>query len=373
MTSEGETNGSSQVNMLTNHVLREPRGLDELANVWDLLPGKAASPIQRYAWVRTCAEACMAGQELCVVVVGDRERPRAVAPLVRRGSRPVRLGLLGVAQLGEPMDLLYTDSTALDFLARTLAGMGHPLCLERIPADSPAVGALRSAYRGRGVVICRPNGGCPWIPLDASWQQPEQHFSSRRRADIRRMQRRAEGLGTVSSEILSPAPKDLEAVLDEAFKVEAACWKGQQGTALAKDPIRGAFYRGYAAASCQAGILRICFLRIGGRPVAMEFAVECGDAFWLLKIGYDEEFTRCSPGTLLMLKTVQYAASRGLRSYEFLGNVDSWTQVWTQHVRSCVAVRVYPANLKGVAACISDGLRVAARRLCQMIKRRGRA
>ena len=62
----------------------------------------------------------------------------------------------------------------------------------------------------------------------------------------------------------------------------------------------------------------------------MQLAVECGERFWLLKIGYDEEFARCSPGVLLMLHTVRYAATRGLKSYELLGRVEPWTRVWAR-------------------------------------------
>src|SRR5207244_7317462 len=101
-------------------------------------------------------------------------------------------------------------------------------------------------------------------------------------------------------------------------------------------------------------------LRIGGQAAAMQFAVEQGGALWLLKIGYDEAFARCSPGTLLTADTVRYAAARGLRCYEFLGGIESWTRMWTEHERSCVSVRAYPAAGRGLAALAADVAAVAA-------------
>ena len=93
----------------------------------------------------------------------------------------------------------------------------------------------------------------------------------------------------------------------------------------------------------------------------MQLAVECGGRFWLLKVGYDEEFKRSSPGTLLMLETVRHAAALGLESYEFLGTVESWTRVWTEHERACVALRAYPPRPGGLAAAALDAGRFARR------------
>ncbi len=196
--------------------------------------------------------------------------------------------------------------------------------------------------------------GSPWIPLDAGWARPEDKLDPGRRSDLRRAWRIAQQVGAVRTEVLSPDPAALSAVLDEAFQIEQASWKGRALTALASDAARGLFYRRYAEAACERGVLRVCFLRVGGRAAAMQLAIESGDRFWLLKIGYDEGFRRCSPGTLLMRETIRYAAERGLTGYEFLGVVEPWTAAWTKEARSCVSVRVYPARWRGLVALAAD-------------------
>ena len=73
----------------------------------------------------------------------------------------------------------------------------------------------------------------------------------------------------------------------------------------------------------------------------MQMAVEDGGGLWLLKIGYDRAYGRCSPGMLLMRETIRYAAEAGLGRYEFLGCSATWTRVWTrQGARVCVGVGV---------------------------------
>src|ERR1019366_8293416 len=114
-----------------------------------------------------------------------------------------------------------------------------------------------------------------------------------------------------------------------AFAVESASWKGKAGTALAVDALRGPFYRQYAAGACAKGTLRINFMRIGDKPVAMQIGVEIGDTSWLLKIGYDAEFARGAPGNLLFREVLRQAALRGLKSVMFLGVMESWKKRWT--------------------------------------------
>jgi len=178
---------------------------------------------------------------------------------------------------------------------------------------------------------------------------PESQLDSKRRSHLRRVKRIADEFGTVTSEILSPEPATRASLVQEAFEVEAAGWKGGTGTALALDSLRGPFYNRYAALACERGILRIAFLRINGKPAAMQLGIEVKGGIWLLKIGYDHSFARCSPGNLLLRETLRYAAVHGLNTLHFLGVVEYWTRQWTALENICTSFRAYPAGLNGAA------------------------
>jgi CelD/BcsL family acetyltransferase involved in cellulose biosynthesis len=314
--------------------------------------------MQQFIWARACADAFAAENALRVVAIGES----AFAPLARSSGSLERWEALGT-QLHEPQDLAFRDAGAVDALAELLAQRAAPLALDRAFVDAPIVDALRRAYRGRGIVLVRPKAACPVIPLSVDMTDAEQILSSRRRSDLRRARRRAEEVGPVRTELLSPLPHEVNGVLDDAFSIEASSWKGRSGTALAEDARRAAFFRRYAVLAAERGILRVSFLRVGDRGAAMQIAVECGGAYWILKIGYDEEFARFSPGMLLILATLQAALERGLRSYELLGTAEPWTEMWTEAVRSCVSISVYPARVAGLAALCADLSPVAWRRL----------
>lgn len=343
-------------------IARTLRELDELAAPWHLMGEEAELPTVSHAWVRSCAAAFVDDGKLAVTVVRTPDAV-AMAPLVRRDDGVSRLELLGVDEIGDPSDLLATGPSALAGLAEALVQTGRPLHLMRIPADSPTVPALRRAYRGRGIVITRAHADYPWIPLDPTWSCPESRLNAGRQSDVRRARRLAGRLGSLSIEMLSPTQEELAPLLDEAFGVEAAGWKGRRGSAVLGSAARRMFFHRFAFAAAARGALRLGFLRIGGRAAAMQLAVESGGRFWLLKIGYDETFRRCSPGLLMMIESLRYAAARGIVSYELLGTVEPWTSVWTKMTRPCVSVRAYPMTAQGMAALFLEGVRVGRRKM----------
>jgi hypothetical protein len=339
-------------------IIQEFGAIENEAQQWSLLADETNSPMHQYGWVKACSSAFAGcGRLQLIVIAGEAGEPGALGPLVLRGKRLNRLECLGVDELYEPTDFPHSDPASLRTLVRTLVELRRPLLLHRILADSPVLAALRDAFKLRGVFITRPATGYPWIELDASWSDPESKLSASRRSSLRRAQRRADEIGSTRYKILSPRPHELPDLLAECLRIEAANWKGRTGSALLADPDRRRFFEQYTAIASERGILRLCFLKVGGHPAATQIAVESGGGFWLLKVGYDETFSRCSPGNLLMLETLRYAARRGLRSYEFLGSAEPWTKMWTDRVRPCVSVRVYPNSFRGAAAFGSDAAR----------------
>jgi CelD/BcsL family acetyltransferase involved in cellulose biosynthesis len=356
-----------QVDHAASTIIRTAEELSALQAEWNSsLPNDTwNNPILCHLWAQTYVDVYGPGAGLAIAVIRKRGAT-AIAPLLRPRTRRHRLEFLSQREICEPMDFVYSDVSSLESLADIVSRLKYPLLLDRIPADSPALAALRRSLRRRAVVNIRPSWGCPWIKLDASWESPEQHVTARRRSDLRRARRRAEALGTVCAEIHAPTPAQLPPLLQEAFVVESASWKGTEGSALLKDSLQGEFYRRYTYAAAARGILRVCLLRIAGQPAAMQLALQADGRFWLLKIGYSDEFARCSPGILLMLETLRYASRQHLRAYEFLGNTEAWIRAWTTEARPCVSLRAYPFGVRGAIGLAIDVLAVARRRFGAM-------
>lgn len=344
--------------------------LDEVQPVWDAysLRAKWASPMLHHLWARTYAETYNVDGRLEVIIAGSGQAT-TIGPLFRPRGIGRRLELIGVKELYEVMDFLYSDTSDVQALADAVAATRLPIVLRRVRVNSTVLAALKKAYRGNAIVFSRPGPGCPWIALDDSWAEPEKHVNSGRRSDLRRARRNAEKIGPVTFEVLTPAREELPSLLEEIYRVEAAGWKGRDKTAMLYDQRLGEFYRRYTSAANDRGMLRLCFLRIAGEAAAAQLAVVTGDRFWLFKIGYSEKFARYSPGVLLMLETIRYAVQAGLKSYEFLGAAEPWIRNWTTLEHGCTSFRAYPFNLRGVTALVID----ATAALIRQVKRDDRA
>jgi CelD/BcsL family acetyltransferase involved in cellulose biosynthesis len=329
-------------------VLKERDDLAGLVPGWTRLAAQAGTtPIQDAIWSAASAETVDEGLPLAVVVVGSQEQPRAIAPLVRRGAQ---FEMLGASTLSEPSELLAEDDDALRELAAGIAGLRTPVVLHRLPSDSPSIQTLKQAFRPFGFVLTRDTSPHAVIQLDEEWTKPEGRLSSRRASDLRRARRRAEG--EVEVDLLTPEPAEVEELLDEAFAIEARSWKGREGTALAMDAERGAFFRRFSALAAERGELRLAFLRFGDRRVAMQLGVQWDSRLWLLKIGHDDDVKRCSPGMLLMLEVVRAAAAEGLAAVQLLGGVEPWTSMWTEDLNHCVTLAAYPPGLASLSAAV---------------------
>lgn len=300
------------------------------------------------AWAVTSA-ATVARDRLHVVVLGDVSKPRAVAALAQRAGG---LEPLGASELFEPADVLAASADDRAELVDGLVRMGRPLRLRRAPADSATVLLLRAQRRARAIV--REAEPAPTIPLTEAWTQIGGGLGSRRRSDLHRAMHRTHAEGELRIDLLRPDPDDVPALLDEAFAVEDRSWKGRAGTSLARDERRAAFFRRSAVEAARRGQLRVDFQRIGDSTAAMQVAVEWRERLWLLKIGYDEAFARCSPGVVLLAHAITDAARRGLASYELLGGDRRWVRAWTAEMRPMLAVAMYPLRPRVAVTLVRD-------------------
>lgn len=340
-----------------------------LMREWERLEHSAPLPTQAYAFVAALAVTLLAGTSIEIFTAPGLEGIGALLPVCRAPGRFAPWRMAGAREVFEPIDALCENAAAARALAERLAGQPRALWFERVPAESPLIPAMKAAMKGKGVLSARPAVPCPTIALDKSWHEPESRFNSGRRSDFRRAARKAEQMGKVSYEVLSPAPESFDALFDEAVAVELCGWKKEAGTAIASQRAKEDFFRTYFRAACASGELRLSFLRIDGRAAAMQMAVIRGGRYWLFKIGFDEAFCKCSPGTLLMLHTLGWAARAGLTSYELMGGVEPWiAEFWTRDQRDTVQLRAYPYSIAGMGALAAEAGRWLARRAARAVR-----
>ncbi|PTM42167.1 GNAT family N-acetyltransferase [Bosea sp. 124] len=113
--------------------------------------------------------------------------------------------------------------------------------------------------------------------------------------------------------------------------LEAAGWKGQAGTAIARLPQASAYFDTLVALFADADALQIDMLLLDGHPLAMGLLVESAGTRHFLKIAYDESQARHSPGRALTIAMLQadFAATPPAFFDSGAGDgVDAGTYVW---------------------------------------------
>ena len=82
---------------------------------------------------------------------------------------------------------------------------------------------------------------------------------------------------------LVAVPDDVEAALAAGLALEAAGWKGLEGTAIASAPTTEVFYRAVAAAFAQRGELRISSIALDGELAAFSLGLCVNARLWQLE------------------------------------------------------------------------------------------
>lgn len=336
-------------------IVRSSRELKALAVEWESLALSLGLPMLSHTWVLACAEALYEIGELHIITVRLRGSLVGVAPLVaikRAGAR--YLELAGASYLYEPSGLLYRDEASLAALTSAVVSSGFPVVLARIPAESPLIPQIRSIVSGRGVVVKGAVGYTLSVPISSGWKEYVASLSSRRRYDLRRARQRAEEGGAVTVRVCSPSPEEVEEGIAEFVRIEATGWKGRNGSSLSQRTSLREFFLRYAALASRSGTLRLGFLDVAGTPIAAQISVIYAERLWVLKIGYDEAWSRCSPGSQLLAETMKYAFGCKLKSYEFLGSDEPWLHGWATERRGYRTIGCYPATLQGLYGLAAD-------------------
>ena len=279
-----------------------------------------------------------------ILAVREGGELKAVLPLVRgRGI------LSGAANSHTPLaGAVAEDPSYLHQLARAAVAARAPRTdLRSLDPHDPLVAELRAAAYARGhSMIERITDREPYVALDCDFEAYEAGLPRKHRKEIRRMRRRLEDEGEVTFEFADGRER-LGELLDEGIAIEGSGWKTEAGTAIQAVPQAHRFYREIAGWAAARGWLRLAFLRLDGRPLAFDFCLETPESFYALKGGFDVDYRRFGPGSLLAHESLRRAYERGLRTYEFLGTDDAYKMQWTSTTRERVRLQIFARSPSG--------------------------
>ena len=164
------------------------------------------------------------------------------------------------------------------------------------------------------------------------------------------------------------------AALDGFLTLEAAGWKGQTGTAIAKLPRDSAYFRRLADLFAARDGLLIDSLMLDGKPIAMGLLLESAGTRHFLKIAYDETQSRLSPGRALTIAMIlsDFAGTPPRVFDSGAGDgVDAGTYVWGERREMGHAVIALGEDRAGLPELAADARAVLRRLRDNPAKRKG--
>lgn len=315
---------------------------DAIVDEWDALADRlGATPFSRPGWFDAWLTAFAPDSPTLATAHRNGELV-GVMPLARRNN-----ALSSLTNWHTPrFEPLAVDADAARSLA-SAALRARRLSLSFVEAEAETTAAIVAEAAERGYVVHRRAAeASPEVEVTGSWDDYLPTISKNMRREFRRRQKRLAEAGTFAFEVHESAD-DLAQLVEEAFAVEAASWKGQSGTAVIADPVTLDFYQRVASWAGARGWLRICLMRLDGRPIASDFALESERIFYSLKGGYDPGYAEYSPGRLMDGLEIQRAHELGLRRFEFGGDPEHHKLQWRPRFRQLEYLDAFAPTLGG--------------------------
>lgn len=341
-------------------ILRTLADLEPYAEDWDdLVFGAGRLPMLSHAWLSAHLEFRQPTDRpwLCLVAVADG-RLVGVLPLEERRVTVLGKEVVSLHQPGDghtrSIDAVFAvgwerraatafrealDEAAPGWYGVELLGVEER---SRMLGEAESLQGVQTVVNTSGLATVRATQGT-WD--DFFMKECSGHF----RKHFRQYGRKLAKLGTVQSEFYTGAEATPE-YLDRFAVLEAAGWKGREGSAIGADPLLREFYRAVCSRLHARRVLEWHFLRVDERYVAGHFAIRSGRTLVLWKIGYDEAYAECSPGFLLIGEMLVKAFADSETDEVNFVTDRTWLSSWRPTKARYYDVWIYPRRVRSVVA-----------------------
>jgi CelD/BcsL family acetyltransferase involved in cellulose biosynthesis len=281
---------------LRTEELLHPSQLEALIPEWEDLAAHALEPNPFHEhWILRPALENFAGEDVAVLAVRREGRLCALLP-VQRVSRYKKLPIRALVSWRHKHSMLCTPLIRAGGSAPLLAAasaFGSLLDVHYVPRHGKVTETLQTApsYASgsyQRALFLRGQDGDAYV---------KSALSRHLRQEVRRRERRLAELGTLTHRVMR-AGEDAEPWIEEFLRLEAAGWKGREGSALACSEPNRHFALAILRGAAQRARLHMVGLDLDGRPLARCVSLLAGEGAFAFKTAYDEAFSRYSPGVI---------------------------------------------------------------------------
>ena len=260
---------------------------------------------------------------LQIITAQEDGRLVGIAPLFcshESGLEPA-LRFIGQIEVTDYLDFICLPeklegflSQMLDFIDVSNEFSTKHLDLANFQDDSPSLALLESLCQGKQrtyeMKVLQPS---PSIHLPSSWEEYLQSLHKKQRHEVRRKERNIERDYQVElnfSENSHDVTEDLGRFIE--------LMRNEEKKAAFLNPVTEQYLFGLGKAAHQAGRLNLASLMVDGKQAAAYLNFFFDNKLWVYNTGWDPEFSKASPGWVLLVKLIQWAIEQGLDEVDLM-------------------------------------------------------
>jgi len=161
--------------------------------------------------------------------------------------------------------------------------------------------------------------------------------------------------------------QNMDVCFEQFLTVEASGWKGAEGksSAIKLNSNLREFYKQVMVGFSGSGQMEINTLMVNERPIAVQYAIILASTVFLLKIGYDENFSKVSPGNMLLEEKLKSYLDQPQLKYVNLITDAPWHRSWQPEVVN--AKNIYNCRNRFIAMYIK--MMISIRKIVHSFKK----
>ncbi len=322
----------------------------ELAAGWNELAGDV--PCRRWEWLETWwRHYGTANDELYVLVVRDPQGTLlGLAPwyLSRSLAQGRILRFLGSGDVCSDYQTIFCAPQVqsqvideiVDYLTCEAPDSWDAMELTGVAADDEPVASLIRRLAERDYTVHQQPGESCWqLALPTDWDSYLKTLSKTRRERTRQIVRRSFDTGrAVSRQVVEP--NEVGAYADVLVDLHQKRRQSLGEPGCFSDPVFTAYHREVMERFFALGRLRLQYVLLEGRPVAIEYDLLGGNTIYFYQSGIEPALINERPGWMGTIGSLRAAIEQGYRTFDFMRGDEAYKSSWGARPRPTTETRI---------------------------------
>jgi CelD/BcsL family acetyltransferase involved in cellulose biosynthesis len=326
---------------IATEILTQRSELAGIADEWRGLAVAARNPFVTPEWYFSYLDNAPEAQPFAVVVQ-EHGALRLILTLVREGS-VLRFAGGGLGDCFQPLLAAGAPPGCLDLALATLSSAESQWRLARFdrvePEDSDD---LAAALRRAGANLATTERATlPAADLAGlTWDRYLAERSHNFRSEFRRKERALAKQHRLEY-VEARAVDEVQAAMTDHFDLHERRWPVHRTERKSAERLKR-FHMDFATQAATHGWARLWQLRVDEQPIASWYGWSLGGRYLYYQAGLDPDWSRFSPGTLLLGRTFRAAIEEGCSTYDFLLGEEGYKRRFCNESRDVTTLTAAP-------------------------------